>query len=252
MKLQVTFRLRAFNFLSVAIVLLFCCTVGSGQTATAPDDETGLIDPQGVLRELAQGPLDSLTPKPANRSRAVRLLQAVKRQNTGWNRQEAVYLLALLDNDYALNRDELLKVWHGCVFKEDNTDCDERTAMALIGLYKHGHKEILRPVLAGGRHSDGALSEALGPFYAEQLKRNPRDFVSILATFPPKEQSAICWLGGAEDGGGMPPNDEHKVLANLRAVGRNVANRCARAVRAGDQDADNANSDLPPAEPRKN
>ncbi len=248
------FSLCLFNSMSVAIVLLFCCTVVSGQTPAAPDDETGLVDPEGILHELAPDtiPLDSLNPKPANRARAIRLLQAVKRQNTGWNRQEAVYLLALLGHDYALNRDELLKVWHGCVFKEDNTSCDEMTAMALIGLYKQGHNELLRPLLTGCRNSDGALSEALGPFYADQLERNPKDFLTVLSAFAAKEQRGICWLAGAEDGGGMPPKTERKVLANLKVIGGDVANRCARGVRSGNSDADAANSDLPVAEPKKN
>lgn len=247
------FRLCSLKIFLVAVVLVAGCTAVSGQAAIVPDEETGLIDPEGIIHELAPDtvPLDSINPKPANRTRAIRLLLAVKRQNTGWNRQEAVYLLALLGHDYALNRDELLKVWHGCVFKEDNTDCNEITALALIGLYEHGHKEILRPLLAGCRNSDGALSEALGPFYADQLEHHPRDFVLVLTAFPPKEQRSICWLAGTEDGGGMSQKEERKVLTNLRAVGGDVANRCARGVRSGNQDTDNANSDLQAESPTK-
>lgn len=245
---------RSFGLLLAVFAFIAGTAIASAQTATASDDETGLVDPEGIVHELAPDtvPLDSINPKPANRARAIRLLLAVKSKNTGWNRQQAVYLLALLGHDYALNRDELLRVWRGCVEKIDGTICDEMTAMTLIGLYHQGHKEILRSLLAGCRHSDGALSEELGPFYAEQLVRNSKEFVTELAAFTPKEQRAICLLAGAEDGGGMNPKTERKVLANLKTVGGVVSNRCAREVRDGNQTADENNSDSPAMPPKNN
>jgi hypothetical protein len=121
-----------------------------------------------------------------------------------------------------------------------------------MGLYEQGHHEVLRPLLAGYRYSDGALAGGLGTFYSEQLERNPKAFVSTLTTFSPREQRAICTLGGETDGGGMGHKTERRVLANLKAIGGEVADRCARGVRSGNQDADQANSDLPPEAPKKN
>ncbi|MFZ1086866.1 MAG: hypothetical protein WAN35_18025, partial [Terracidiphilus sp.] len=189
-------RIRLHNsqlMLTVLAFLLSCASV-SCQTLSEPKDDNNLIDPEGILLELFPGtvPMDELHPKPANRARAIRLLLNVKMQNIGWNRQLAIFLLASLDHDYDKNRDELLQVWHHCVIKDFNEDCNEDTAMALIGLYRQGHTELLRPLLAGCRNSDGALSEELYPFYAEQLERNPRDFLAALATFPRKEQQGIC------------------------------------------------------------
>ncbi len=72
----------------------------------------------------------------------------------------------------------------------------------------------------------------------------------MLGTFSPRRQMYLCTAAGGTDGGGMGPKTERKVLANLKAVGGEVANRCARGVRAGNQDAEKANNDLP-AEPSK-
>ena len=246
------FQPRSFGFFLAVLVLVTGSAIVSAQMVTTSDDETSLIDPEGIIHELAPDtiPMDSLNPKPANRTRAIRLLLAVKSKNTGWNRQQAVYLLALFGHDYELNRDELLKVWRGCVEKIDGTICDEMTAMTLIGLYHQGHQEILRSLLAGCRNSDGALSEELGPFYSEQLERHPKNFVTTLATFAPKEQHSICWLAGAEDGGGMNPKTERKVLANLKTIGGVVSNRCAREVREANQTEDENNRDSPAVPPK--
>ena len=95
--------------------------------------------------------------------------------------------------------------------------------------------------------SDGALSDALGPFYAERLELNAKEFVAMLSAFPPKEQRRICWLAGTEDGGGMSPKEERKVLANLKEVGGNLADRCSRSIHTGSREADQSNSDPPAA-----
>lgn len=228
-------------FLSLGLVA--GCTVVYCQNMPAPDDEIGLTDPEGILHELAPDtiPLDSLNPKPANRARAIRMLLNVKRQNSGWNKQEATYLLALLGHEYVLNRDELLKIWHGCVVKEDSSDCDERTAMVLIGLYEHGHQELLHPLFAGNQNSDGALSEELYPFYAEQLERKPKKFVLALSGFSLEAQQALCENTGgeiADEAGGGPTDGSYpramiKVLHSLKGMDGAAAARCISAAKKG-------------------
>jgi len=129
-----------------------------------------------------------------------------------------------------------LQIWHHCVIKDFDEDCNEDRAMILIGLYRQEHKELLRPLVACGRNSDGALSEELFPFYAEELARDSNEFVTILATSSPKDQSYICEWAATGDGGGMPSEVTHKVLGNLRKVGGSVATRCARSYKVGNQD----------------
>jgi hypothetical protein len=227
--------------LSACGLAILTCVAGaiaiSAQTAPADIEKISPPDTDAVLRELAPDtvPLDEVKPKPANRTRAIRLLSAVKGQETGWNRQLAIYLLASLGYDYAGNREELLRIWHHCVTKDFNEDCNEDTAMILVGLYRQGHKELLRPLLACARNSDGALSEELFPFYAEELARNPSDFVAVLAAFSLKDQSHICECAATGDGDGMPAEVMHRVLRNLGKVGGAVAARCARSYKAGNQ-----------------
>jgi hypothetical protein len=50
-------------------------------------------------------------------------------------------------------------------------------------------------------------------------------------------------MAGETDGGGMGPRTEHRVLANLNRIGGEVADRCARGVWAGNQDAEHANQE---------
>jgi hypothetical protein len=168
---------------------------------------------------------------------------AVKRDETGWHRQLAIYLLAALGHDYERNLDELLRVWR--------RDGDDGTMELLMGLYGQGHKELMQPLLAGYNGWNAAASEGLGAFFSEQLEKNPRDFLAVLATFSPQRQLYLCTAAGGTDGGGMGPKTERKVLANLNAIGGEVASRCARGVRAGNQEADRANSDLPAEPPKK-
>ena len=239
MKFHVRFLTDALGVL----VLVAGVTVAIGQTTPAKNETKNLAGPQEILHELAPDtiPLDSLNPKPDHKARAIRMLMVVKHQDTGWNRQLAVYLLALLGYDYERNRDELLQVWHHCVVKDFDEDCDERTAMSLAGLYQQGHKELLRPLLAGSRNSDGALSEELFPFYLARLMRDPKEFLSAVATFSPADQTQICKQTGeeaCEEAGGGPGNGKYPksmrtVLYNLQKTDGRAAGRCSHAVIKG-------------------
>jgi hypothetical protein len=238
-------RFCLFVLLVAVLTSLLGWATALGQTSPDKSQWTNPADPGGILRRLAPDdtPPPSLALRPAERARAVRLLVSVKRDETGWHRQLAVYLLATLGHDYERNLDELLRVW-----REDG---DDGTMELLMGLYGQGHKELLQPLLAGYNGWNAAASEGLGTFYSEQLEKNPRDFLAVLATFPPRRQLYLCTAAGGTDGGGMGPETEHKIFASLKAIGGEVASRCARGVRAGNQDADNANSDMPTKAPNK-
>jgi len=239
------FRLTLGTLLAAMVFIPYCTNV-SGQTEPANRNAVNRADPGDILKQLApdDSPPRSLALKPADKARATRLLVAVKRDETGWHQQLAIYLLAMLGHDYELNRNELLKVWR--------KDGDDETMELLIRLYEQGHKEILEPLLARYDGWNASTSEGLGTFYSEQLEKNPRDFLAVLETFPPKRQLYLCTMAGGTDGGGMGFKTERKVLANLKVIGGEVANRCARGVRTGNQDADNANSDLQTESPKKN
>jgi hypothetical protein len=238
----VRFRLCVAVFVLAGLAILPGSTPGACQSVPVQNGAVNSADSEDILRELApdDAPPPKLTLKPAARARAIRLLVAVKRGETGWRRQLAIYLLMTLGYDNERNREELLRVWRGCVAPHPETGCDDDTMELIVWLYEQGHKEFLRPLLAGGPHSGGALSEGLGTFYSEQLERNPRDFVSALGAFSPREQSDICELAGGTDGGGMGPKTERKVLANLKAIGGELADRCARGVRLGNREVNEA------------
>lgn len=242
------FRSCSFKFTLVSMVFMASCAAVSGLTAPAQTEGIGVIEPKGILEELAPDgvPASSLKLKPLEKARAIRLLKSVKRNETDLDRKQlANYFLATLGHDYELNLEELLTVWRGCVTNDFGHGCNEDTADLLIKLRKQGHKGILRPLLEGWRYSDGALAEILGDFYGESLERNPKEFVTTLTRFPPKDQKGICELAGGGDGGGMSPETERRVLTSLKVIGGDVANRSARSVRAGINDSDNASSDQP-------
>jgi hypothetical protein len=230
----VRFRIR------VAVIVLagFAVLLGTepGSCQTAPIQNPGAIPalPEDILRELAPDnvPPPKLTLKPAARARAIRLLAAAKRDETGWHRQLAIYLLATLGYGYERNRDELLRVWH--------KDGDDGTMELLIRLYGQGHEEFLQPLLFGYNGYNAATSEGLGTFYGDLLARNPNDFLAALTTFPVRKQMSLCTAAGEADGGGMNPKTERKVLANLKAIGGELAERCARGVRLGNRYGDEA------------
>lgn len=228
-------RLRSFRKQLVFYAILSSGILVIGQPTTHKKTTVNPADPQGILNELAPNdvPPRSLALKPLERVRAIRLLVAVKRDETEWHRQLAVYLLASLDYDYQRNLDELLRAWKSAG--------DDGTMELLIGLYNQGHKELLKPLLAGFSGWNAAASEGLGSFFSDQLQGYPQDFLNALATFPPEKQLYLCTAAGETDGGGMGEGAERKVLANLKRIGGEVAARCARGVRTGNQSADAAN-----------
>lgn len=232
----------ASGWLAIAAFLL-SGLAATAQTALTDRNADLSHDAGNIVSELAPlgVPPPKLTLGPQRKAHAIRLLMTAKRTETGWNRQIVLYLLATLGQDYARNRDELLDIWHECVVGDFDHDCDENTADVLLKLFAQGHTELLRPLLAGCRHSDGALSEELYPFYSDQLTRNPTRFVSALDAFLPSEQKVICGDAGeaiCEQSGGGPtkgnyPKEMRTVLNNLAKTGGDTALRCSKSVRTG-------------------
>jgi len=225
----VRLRFRFFEYLLVALLFYPCCTVVSGQPMPAPNKGISPAGSRDILNQLVPDGMIpySLALKPAEKARAIRLLEVVKRDETGRQRQLAIYLLATLGHDYERNRDELVRSWQ-------STD-DDGIMELLIHLYEQGHKELMRSLFARGNGDNVPTSEGWGYFLGNQVEKNPRDFLAALATFSPEKQLMLCTCAGEEDGGGMEPETERKVLANLKNIGGDRANRCARGVRTGNR-----------------
>ena len=107
------FRSSFPALLVTVLAWLLGCAAALGQAASDRFKGITPADPEGVLHQLAPDDAPPRSPalKPAERTRAIRLLVAVKRDETGWHRQLAIYLLAALGHDYERNLDELLRVW---------------------------------------------------------------------------------------------------------------------------------------------
>jgi hypothetical protein len=229
------------------LLMAFLLIAGSdtlrGQTESAPNNTTNKPDPDAILHELAPDttPLDELKPNPTQRERAIHLLLAIKHNEAGKNRQLAIFLLASLGHEYEQNRNALLQIWQGCVVPTQGGNCDEDTAQLLVALYRQGHREVLQPLLAGCRNSDGALSEELYSFYSDVLEDTPSKFLIALSSFKFREQERICESAGdaiAEEAGGGPmdgtdPANLRGVLTALRRNKTETATRCLQALRIG-------------------
>ena len=113
-------------------------------------------------------------------------------------------------------RGEALRTLKVCSTRPMTLNCNEDTAGYLIGLYKHGDRSLLRPLLDAGRHSDGALAELLGDYYSDVLTARPRSFLLSLNSRSLKQQRHLCWMAGATDGGGMNASTLRKARRSLR------------------------------------
>jgi hypothetical protein len=116
------------------------------------------------------------------------------------------------------NRAAALRALKGCSTRPITLGCSEDTAGYLIGLYDHGDRALLRPLLDAGIHSDAALSEMLGDFYSNVLSNNPRRFLSSLRSRSFKQQRHLCWMAGNTDGSGMGTDMLDHVRRSLRVI----------------------------------
>jgi hypothetical protein len=217
--------------------------VGSTSLTCPAQPSATASSSNGILAQLApdDAPPPSLKLDPPQRARAIQLLIAVKREEMGWHRELAAYLLASLGYNYAVNRDEILRVW-----REEG---DDGNMSLLIDLYGQGHKELLHPLLARYDGWNAATTEGLGTFYSDELEKRPEEFLQALGAFSPARQLELCTAAGSTDGGGMAPDVEHKVLAILKRIGGDMARRCARGVQAGNRDAAESSADPAHSQP---
>lgn len=166
---------------------------------------------------------------------AISNLESLRPSATGKRLQKLSFLLAALGSHYTTNRDYLVGVLRGCSTRQP--ECDEDTANYLIGLHHRGHRDVLAPLLTAGFHSDGALSELLGPFYGEVLVTEPSGFLAALRQLAAPAQESVCTLAGGADGGGLEPSRFQQAKERLRRAGDRVALECLRHLEKGNQQA---------------
>ena len=116
------------------------------------------------------------------------------------------------------NRAAALRTLKGCATRPITLGCSEDTAGYLIGLYDRGDRSLLKPLLAAGASSDGALSEILGDFYSNVLSKNPRAFLAAARSQPRKQRGHLCWMAGVTDGSGMGTRELRDVRHSLRVI----------------------------------
>ncbi len=192
-----------------------------GQNPRPNTDVVQQLMPSGVPTDLAR-----VTER--EKPLAVERLKSAQVDATGKRAQQVAFLLAHLGFQYAKNRDYLLRTLYGC--RTHKVSCDEDTAMFVIALYEDGDPSVLKALLRAGLHSDAALSEVLGDFYADVLIKNTRTFLVNVRVFPPVQQRALCESAGWRDGGGMSPDELKTVQVRLKEINGNSALQCAEAL----------------------
>jgi hypothetical protein len=115
---------------------------------------------------------------------------------------------------------EAVRTFNACIrqTRPATLDCSADFVQNVFDFYNRGDDSVLKPLLAAGRSSDGALSQDLGVFYSEVVSKSSRRFLSAIAWRPLKQQRHLCWMAGATDGGGMPQDIYRRVRRSLSAI----------------------------------
>lgn len=185
---------------------------------------------------IAQILPDGTVPKdlkvmPDHRGRVIKELKRAQATAQGQRAQQVAFILATLNVDYVKNRDYLFHVLSGCNYPEIRYDCDDMTGEYLIYLYRHGHTEILAPLLKTSIGSyNAAGSEGLGADFGEMIQKSPESFLQAVSTLPLATQKQVCSFAGSGDGGGLGAKGLSQARRNLHRIGGEVALRCLTQI----------------------
>ncbi|MBL0314109.1 MAG: hypothetical protein IPP78_15715 [Holophagaceae bacterium] len=97
--------------------------------------------------------------------------------------------------------------------------------------YSHGDTEALGPLMAAAKHSDGAISEALGCILGEALMKHPRMVLSSATRFSVQDQKRIGMLAVSADGSGFPPDEMKQIRFILLRYSRNQDSKLAATAK---------------------
>ena len=179
------------------------------------------------------------------RAEVIRTLKTAQ-LNASENRELSIaFLLAVLKDDYEVNRSKLLSAlneWRLREYPQENNA--DLIASYLIDLTERGDTSLYPPLFEASDWADGAVSESLGMFYSQALNEHPKKFVAALAGVSLQSQAQVCESASFEDGGGMSDETFKTVKRSLNALGRQngrlavVAKRCVITLQRGKSQAD--------------
>ena len=173
---------------------------------------------------------------PEHRERVIKELKRAQATAQGQRAQQVAFILAALKVDYIKNRDYLFHILSGCNYPEIRYDCDDMTGEYLIYLYRHGHREILAPLMKTSIGSyNAAGSEGLGADFGEMIQKSPESFLQAVSRLPVATQRRVCSFAGSGDGGGLGAKGLSQARRNLHAIGGEVALRCLTQIEAANK-----------------
>lgn len=187
-------------------------------------------DPGDIVRQLMpHGDHFEVNLNGISRATAIRKLLAAQRNAKAQRSRDIAFLLAALGSGYKKNRDFLLGIISQC--GSIDMPCNEDTVLLVIRLFENGHGDVLQVLIRAGAHADGAVAEALGPFYASVLKRETRSFLQGVAALPSSDQDSVCELAVGGDGSGIDPTESWRIQQALKAIGGTTAAQCLHHFR---------------------
>lgn len=171
------------------------------------------------------------------RDEVIRALKAAEREGPHDRALGIAFLLAVVGDDYQINKSKLVHELSECASKPYPKDgnCAELVSEYLIKLGRLGDRSVLGPLFDVSDKADGALAESLGDFYSEALTNYPTKFLLALKTYSYSEQRNVCYLAGIVDGGGM--SDEtiaelKRTLNRIPATKGSLAHETRRCLAA--------------------
>lgn len=183
----------------------------------------GLENEQPVLQEISRYPRSETIER-------LRKLQQTLPENSS-DTIAIAFMLCHLDYESASNKAIIVKAFTRLPHNQDPyADWEAELIRRLID---KGHRDLVPALLAASEWSDGALSESLSGFYAEQVRTAPQDFLSHLSTQPKNVRQAVYALAARE----LDDNDVDKLKAYLNSTSdpkvKSVGQEMLPAVRAG-------------------
>ena len=238
------FLLMLLSFaVGVSIALLVRCV---SQRQTSPTLlKPALAANDGIGKDRSKEILAALFPngtwaRPTDlqqyeRDEVVRALKGAQREAPHLRALGIAFLLAVLGEDYQLNKSKLVEELAGCRTKPhlEDANCRELVSDYLIELGRRGDRSVLGSLFDISHTADGALAESLGDFYSDALDNYPAQFLLALKPYSYIEQWEVCSLAGRVDGGGMSDETIAKLkrtLTHIPATNGSLAHETRRCL----------------------
>jgi hypothetical protein len=161
---------------------------------------------------------------------------------SGARARDIAYALAVLQNDYTVNRNYLVDLLDLCdsipPANVEETEDDEESPCSgplvdfLANLYWRGDDEIAELLLT--QHSPfQSMTNSLASFYADLFRRRPCSFANVLARRTIEQQAEICHLAGDEFGMDPELPEVKDAIEAFRSSSQTIAETCLREFKKG-------------------